>query len=328
MLLSKIRTRIMRHLGMTHTLWNYRKNGVYCFNFHRIGDANTCQYDPNVFSCSAEDLEQHLRFIKSNFDIIDQASFINIINSNAPVDKKLAYITFDDGYVDNYQLAFPILTALKIPATFFVATGLIESKTIPWWDEIAWHIKHCHLDELRLQSWQKTISLSKSTEQLNIREVLSQFKSASATIEEQLLELRKATGLLLEHYDNEFMTWQHLIEMESAGMTIGAHSHSHRIFSSLNANELSHELSYAKKLLEEQLSSQVLSISYPVGDASTYNFEMFDEIERQGYQLAFTFRYYINQEIQQNKFQLARLSISEPFDKIKFMELCLNAPVL
>ena len=328
MLLSKVKTRIMRHLGMTHRLWNYRKNGVYCFNFHRIGDAGVCKYDPNVFSCSAEDLEQHLLFIKSNFEIIDQASFINIINSGSQVRQKLAYITFDDGYVDNYQLAFPVLTALKIPATFFVATGLIESKTVPWWDEISWHIKHCQLNELRLQSWQKTISLSQSAVQLNIREVLSQFKSASATIEEQLHELRRTTGLVLENYQNEFMTWQHLIEMEAAGMTIGAHSHSHRIFSSLNAEELSHELSYAKELLEEQLNNEVLSISYPVGDASTYNHAMFDEIERQGYQLAFTFRYYINQEIQQNKFQLARLSISEPFDKIKLMELCLNAPIL
>lgn len=318
----------MRHLGMTHTLWNYRKNGVYCFNFHRIGDTSSCKYDPNVFSCSAEDLKQHLLFIKSNFEVIDQARFIDLINNDAPVDQRLAYITFDDGYVDNYELAFPLLTSLEIPATFFVATGLIESETIPWWDEIAWHIKHCHLDELRLQSWQKTISLSQSTEQQNIREVLSQFKSSPTSIEEQLLELRRTTGLVLENYQNEFMTWQHLIEMEAAGMTIGAHSHSHRIFSSLNAKELSHELSYAKKLLEEQLSSPVLSISYPVGDASTYNHEMFDEIERQGYQLAFTFRYYINREIQHNKFQLARLSISEPFDKIKLMELCLNAPIL
>ncbi len=318
----------MRHLGMTHKLWSYRKNGIYCFNFHRIGDAETCQYDPNVFSCSADDLEKHLDFIKSNFEIINQSQFIEIINNGQPSKKKLAYITFDDGYLDNYELAFPILIALKIPATFFVATGLIESKTMPWWDEIAWHIKHCQLDEIRLPSWNKSISLPANTKSQNIRKVLSQFKSASASIEEQLVGLRNVTGLAVEHYNNEFMTWQHLIEMESAGMTIGAHSHSHRIFSSLNAEELSHELSYAKKLLEEQLSNKVVSISYPVGNASTYNNEMFDEIERQGYQLAFTFRYFINQEVKHNKFQLARFSISEPFDSVQFMELCLNAPTL
>lgn len=318
----------MRHLGMTNLLWNNRKNGVYCFNFHRIGDAASCKYDPNVFSCSSKDLERHLHFIKNNFEIINQESFIDIINSGRDVDKKLAYITFDDGYLDNYDLAFPILSAMKIPATFFVATGLIESKVIPWWDEIAWHVKHCDLDKLRLTSWNKAIVLTQGARHNNIREVLSQVKTASTSIDEQLIELRKATKLTLDHYRSEFMTWDNLAEMEAAGMTIGAHSHSHRIFSSLNAEELSHELSYAKKLLEQQLTKKVLSISYPVGNATTYNNKMFDEIEHQGYQLAFTFRYFVNQKLSLHKFQLGRFSISEPFDKVKFMELCLNAPSL
>lgn len=328
MLVNKVKTRIMRHLGMTSTLWNYRKSGVYCFNFHRIGDAENCKYDPNVFSCSAEDLAAHLDFIRDNFEIIDQKHFINIINSAQVTNKRLAYITFDDGYLDNYELAFPILSSMNIPATFFVATGLIESETIPWWDEIAWHIKHSTLEELKLTSWQDTIVLSESTINKNIRAVLSQFKTASSNIEEQLLELRNITGLAIADYQSEFMTWDHIVEMESAGMTIGAHSHSHRIFSSLDAGELSHELSHAKLLLEEKLANKVLSISYPVGSASTYNKNMFEEIDSQGYQLAFTFRYFINQNLALNKFQLGRFSISEPFDKIKFMELCLNAPTL
>jgi peptidoglycan/xylan/chitin deacetylase (PgdA/CDA1 family) len=324
----KLKTRIFRHLGMTKTFWHYRKNGVYCFNFHRIGDASNCKYDPNVFSCSAEDLEKHLHFIKNNFEIINQDHFIEIVNSGKAVDKRLAYITFDDGYLDNYELAFPILSAMNVPATFFVATGLIESKVIPWWDEIAWHIKQCNLDELSLPSWHKSIVLSGTPLNKNIRVVLSQFKSTATPIEEQLVELRHITGLTLDHYESEFLSWAQIAEMELAGMTIGAHSHSHRIFSSLTAEELSHELSHAKMLLEKKLTKKILSISYPVGNATTYNKYMFDEIESQGYKLAFTFRYFINQQLNENKFQLGRFSISEPFNERNFMELCLNAPTL
>tara|TARA_R110000751_G_scaffold96296_1_gene187916 strand:+ start:161 stop:1147 length:987 start_codon:yes stop_codon:yes gene_type:complete len=328
MLLNKVKTRVFRHLGMTKTLWHYRKNGVYCFNFHRIGDAEKCKYDPNVFSCNADDLEKHLSFIKHNFEIIDQKHFIDLVNNGQVVNKKLAYITFDDGYLDNYELAFPILSAMNIPATFFVATGLIESKVIPWWDEISWHIKQSNLNELRLPSWNKTIVLSGKTINKGIQVVLSQFKSTPIPIEAQLVELREITGLVLSNYVSEFLSWENIAEMDSAGMTIGAHSHSHRIFSSLSAKELSHELSHAKMLLEDKLTSKVLSISYPVGNASTYNKYMFDEIESQGYQLAFSFRYFINQEVSTNKFQLGRFSISEPFNEIRFMELCLNAPTL
>jgi len=55
---------------------------------------------------------------------------------------------------------------------------------------------------------------------------------------------------------------------------------------------------------------------------------MFEEIEKQGYKLAFTFRYFVNQKISSNRYQLARLSISAPFNEKEFKSLCINAPKL
>ena len=46
-------------------------------------------------------------------------------------------ITFDDGYLDVYQNAYPLLKAYNIPATLFITTGVIgnECKYL-WWDEV------------------------------------------------------------------------------------------------------------------------------------------------------------------------------------------------
>jgi len=44
-------------------------------------------------------------------------------------------ITFDDGYLDNFEVAAPILTRLALPATFFVVTRYMSTDTVAWWDE-------------------------------------------------------------------------------------------------------------------------------------------------------------------------------------------------
>ena len=51
-------------------------------------------------------------------------------------------ITFDDGYRDNYTLAFPILRKHGVQAVFFLPTAFIGTGKLPWWDVIAYIIKH------------------------------------------------------------------------------------------------------------------------------------------------------------------------------------------
>ena len=97
----------------SNLMWPMLPNGIYCFNYHRIGDEATSQFDPNVFSCTAEQFEQHIKFYKAEFTVISVDELIIKINNNSPIDKKYAVITFDDGYIDNYSIAFPILKKHK-----------------------------------------------------------------------------------------------------------------------------------------------------------------------------------------------------------------------
>ena len=46
-------------------------------------------------------------------------------------------VAFDDGYADNLEIVAPILAKHRIPATLFVATGLVDAGDPPWWDQLA-----------------------------------------------------------------------------------------------------------------------------------------------------------------------------------------------
>lgn len=47
--------------------------------------------------------------------------------------KKWVCITFDDGYRDNYTLAYPMLKRLNVPFTVYVTTGFIDNQLPMWW---------------------------------------------------------------------------------------------------------------------------------------------------------------------------------------------------
>ncbi len=81
-------------LSSNPLLWHFKPNGLYCFNYHRIGDPNFTSYDPNVFSCTEELLEQHITFYKSNFDIISIEELDKISTSSTKFNHKFAIITF------------------------------------------------------------------------------------------------------------------------------------------------------------------------------------------------------------------------------------------
>jgi peptidoglycan/xylan/chitin deacetylase (PgdA/CDA1 family) len=322
-----VKQQLIKRLNLANLVWPFISNGLYCFNFHRIGKWQDTPFDPCVYSCNEDDFVKYLTFLKKNFTVVSLSEIADIIKNQRTITEKLALITFDDGYSDNYHLAYPLLKAFNLPATFFITTSLVNQATIPWWDEIAWHVRHCAGKTLTLAGWSRTISLSNNVTKKEIRDVLQQIKSDPTQIENQLVALRKISGtpIPLALKNNVFLTWAQLQEMHRHNMDIGAHSHTHKIFSTLSIEELNFELSESKRLLEDNLTTEITSLSYPIGSVSTYNEAMFDIIARNGYQLAFSFRSTINRNLFQHRFELGRFSIDQPFNEKQLKEMIASA---
>ena len=98
-------------------------------SFHRVNDVTA----GDGLTCATEMFEKRCRFFKRNFHVVSLSTLVDALVQGKRLHCELA-ITFDDGYLDNFENAAPVLRDLGLPATFFVVTNFIGTKTVPWWD--------------------------------------------------------------------------------------------------------------------------------------------------------------------------------------------------
>ncbi|GLX78200.1 hypothetical protein tinsulaeT_15400 [Thalassotalea insulae] len=277
----------------TKCSWPFLPNGVYCFNYHRIGDEEKSAFDPNVFSCTEQRFEQHIKFFNDKFVPISVEQLIEKIENNTKLDKKYALITFDDGYIDNYEVAYPILKRYNTPAAFYIATDYLDAPHIPWWDEIAWIVRHTKVPSIKLTNWQESIDISNSSAIEKIRKVLRVIKQdQSRTMPDKIAELENVCQCHIPdslRNSSLFINWQQAKEMSDNGMHIGSHTLSHSILSHLNETEQKKEIEQSKAIIEQHLNKATTSIAYPVGGRSAFS-KLTQQLAKQaGYKLAFSF---------------------------------------
>ncbi|MFK7829097.1 MAG: polysaccharide deacetylase family protein [Congregibacter sp.] len=302
---NSLKVRASELCGITKLRWSRRPSGLYVFTFHRIGDAQNSAFDPNVFSCSSNEFERIVDFIRREFDVISVSALADL-QANGTHSDRAALITFDDGYVDNYHIAMPALAERGLNATFFVATAMVEG-TLPWWDQIAFWTRKSTLRELVLDG--RTIDL-RGQKRRAIRHVLRAFKEDKANINDKIeryRELLKPDQQLPG--EQLMMNWEQLREANRAGFTIGSHTVNHPIMSHLAASEQSAELRESKAVLEKELGSQINVVAFPVGGEASFTQETMQLAGEAGYDFAFSSVGKHNHWNDMNALSLGRLSV-------------------
>ena len=79
----------------------------------------------NELSISPKNFEDQIKYITSNYNVIDLEESFRILKGDKSLNEKNVMVTFDDGFSDNFIYAFPILHQNNCPATFFITTSFI-----------------------------------------------------------------------------------------------------------------------------------------------------------------------------------------------------------
>lgn len=105
--------------GQTRALASQGQQRVAVLCYHRVND----QQRDHV-SLGPEQFGQQIALIAKRYQVVSTGALIRgEVDRTSP--RPIVAITFDDGYLDNYEQARPHLNRHKVPATFFVSTGLI-----------------------------------------------------------------------------------------------------------------------------------------------------------------------------------------------------------
>jgi peptidoglycan/xylan/chitin deacetylase (PgdA/CDA1 family) len=203
-------------------------------------------------------------------------------------------LTFDDGYRDNYELAFPVLKRRGLQATFFVTTGFLDQPRVPWWDELAWMVQTSRSDVIAGGEWLPgELRLTPGNRRGAIRALDKAYKSLPGHQTEEFLDFcgsRAGTGRCDPALGAElWMTWAMAAEMRDAGMSIGGHTVNHPVLARLSHTEQQTEVAECRRRIEQELRTPMEVFAYPVGLPGTFDARTRACLEREGVRIAFSF---------------------------------------
>jgi peptidoglycan/xylan/chitin deacetylase (PgdA/CDA1 family) len=120
-------------VSTTYTLRFEKKNRIVILMYHKITDSLPGnEYERNII-----DFENDLTyFLDHNYQILSMQDLSRLQSGEMELISDGIIITFDDGYESNYNMAFPLLTKYKMPATFFLVTEWIETPDFMKWSEV------------------------------------------------------------------------------------------------------------------------------------------------------------------------------------------------
>jgi peptidoglycan/xylan/chitin deacetylase (PgdA/CDA1 family) len=282
---------------------------LWVLNYHRIGDPAECPYDTDLFSATVEQFDDQVRFLKRHFHVATVDEVIDLLAGGKKNRRASVLITFDDGYIDNYTGAFPVLAAHGVQGTFFLPTSYIGTNRLTWWDRIASIIKRSrkrvvHLDHPSPREF----DLERDGVLKVIEQVLWIYKLEHVGDTEAFL------SMLMERFESTpdesgqcFMTWENAQAMARGGMAIGSHTHNHEILAKLPEPKQLEELVTSKSLLESKLGTRVDAFSYPVGLRDTFSTATQTALREANYRVAFSFYGGVNLLAQTDPYDIRRV---------------------
>jgi peptidoglycan/xylan/chitin deacetylase (PgdA/CDA1 family) len=290
--------------------------------YHRVLETEAgagFDFDPALVSASAVQFRAQMTLVKRRFHPVRLVDLLIAKDGGRPLPSNALVVTFDDGYDDNYRIAFPILRELGVPATFFVSTGHIDTGLPYAYDWLVYMVNRTTATRLTIPELALDIELprDRASRLALATQLLDRIKSLGDAQQSAViarLEREWSLPRSVGHPDCRPMTWDQLREMQAAGMEIGAHGVHHRMLAKLPRAEMVDEINASKAMLDRHLGTSVATMSYPVGGNDAFDHEVIAAARTAGFRLACSYMTGTSRLDPEHAFRLRRLPVESDMD--------------
>lgn len=270
-----------------------RRRNRYILSYHRVVPAEQAHrfHMQRSMWVSVETFRKDMEWFGNHGELVDLDT---ILNSEEDHDRPLFSITFDDGWIDNYQHAYPVLKALNIPATIFLVTGAVETGDIFWVEDFLYKIatlddhdtKHAIEVLVDAATQSGADSGAAPRDRSLLAEIVTEnLKPLGENERKRILdEIYNRLNLDCKPLRNEILNWDQIREMLANGISFGSHTHNHVILQYADDMLIRNELEISRDIMKERLGSNPEYFCYPNARYRPDNAEL---LKTAGYRFAF-----------------------------------------
>lgn len=263
--------------------------------FHRVRPSQKVEFAPN---CALEITPEFLDAVltelrREGFDVVPVAAIPDRLRGDRR-DRPFAALTFDDGYRDNVQHAWPILKRHAMPWTIFVTVEFADGRGSLWWLELEEAI--ARLDRVTLSGDSRPASLSTRSAREKQAAFDAIYRDLRAGPQRRLravlADLTAQAGIASTRIAADHcLSWDELRALaRDPDVTIGAHTLSHPLLAQLDKTAAAREIAEGKAVLERRLGRPIRHLAYPFGDRAAAGAREFGLSRQAGFATAMTSR--------------------------------------
>jgi peptidoglycan/xylan/chitin deacetylase (PgdA/CDA1 family) len=238
--------------------------------------------------------------------------------------RRVAAITLDDAYLDNYAEALSVFEGHAAPFTIFVAPGLIEGAVQPWWEVVEQLVLMNDRLQLPSVAGGETLATGTFAEKMRAADVLTKLMTSVIVETDRQAVLDGMGGR--EAQTSPFMSWDQIGEIGRHPLgTIGAHTIHHYNLARLEEDAARAEMSGSADILERRLGHRPVHFAYPYGYEEAVGAREARLAREAGFRTAVTTRHgTIHAEHRDHLHALPRISLNGHYQELGYLRTMLT----